>query len=67
MLYCLTELAYHKDIQEKLRDEINEVVKKYDGKITYEALSEMHYLDQVINGLFHSLILENLSSIEFHF
>lgn len=50
MTYALYELAYRPEIQEKLRKEIAEVEKKHSGEITYEALNEMTYLDQVMNG-----------------
>ena len=51
MTMALYELAYRNDIQEKLRIEIEEVVSRHDGKISYDAISEMTYLDQVINGM----------------
>jgi cytochrome P450 family 6 len=51
MTMALYELAYRHDIQEKLRIEIEEVVSRHDGKISYDAISEMTYLDQVINGM----------------
>ncbi|XP_065355921.1 cytochrome P450 6a2-like [Calliphora vicina] len=48
MSYVLYELARHPEIQEKVRLEILEVLKKYDNELTYEAMMEMTYLDQVI-------------------
>lgn len=50
MTFCLYELALNQNIQEKLRKEINEVLEKFDGKITYDALTQMSYMDNVING-----------------
>lgn len=50
MTFALYELAYRNEIQEKLRKEIVEVDKRHNGEITYEAISEMTYLDQVVNG-----------------
>jgi cytochrome P450 family 6 len=50
MTFCLYELSLHQDIQERLRDEIDVVLKKHDGKITYEAIQEMEYLDKVLSG-----------------
>ncbi|XP_011706704.1 PREDICTED: probable cytochrome P450 6a13, partial [Wasmannia auropunctata] len=42
-------LATHPKVQEKLREEVMSVLNKHDGVITYEALKEMTYMDQVIN------------------
>jgi hypothetical protein len=44
------ELSLHQDIQERVREEIDVVLKKHDGKITYEAIQEMEYLDKVVAG-----------------
>ncbi|CAD7087092.1 unnamed protein product [Hermetia illucens] len=49
MLFALYELAVNPDIQEKLRAEINAVYAKHEGRLTYETMKEMVYLDQVIN------------------
>lgn len=50
MTLALYELAYRNDIQDKLRKEIVEIAKKHNGEITYDAINEMSYLDNVING-----------------
>lgn len=47
--YVGYQLADHPEVQEKLREEVMTVLAKYDGTITYEALREMTYMDQVIN------------------
>ncbi|GJQ81669.1 Cyp6a9 [Trypoxylus dichotomus] len=49
MTFCLHELAFNQDVQDKLREEIREAHIKNDGKLTYDAVMEMRYLDQVIN------------------
>ncbi|KAK5641166.1 hypothetical protein RI129_009713 [Pyrocoelia pectoralis] len=49
MTFCLYELATNLDVQQKVRDEINHVLKKYGGKITYEAIMDMKYMTQVID------------------
>ncbi|XP_063930103.1 probable cytochrome P450 6a23 [Zophobas morio] len=49
MTFALYELAKHQDVQDKLRDEINSVLAKHNGEITYEAIQDMKYMDQVIN------------------
>ena len=50
MTFALYELAKHQDVQEKLRNEIRSVLAKHDGKITYDAIQEMKYMNQVIDG-----------------
>lgn len=50
MSFCLNELALHHSIQQRVRDEVETVLKKYDGKMTYEAVMELRYTDQVLNG-----------------
>ncbi|KMY88335.1 LOW QUALITY PROTEIN: uncharacterized protein Dsimw501_GD22640 [Drosophila simulans] len=47
MSYALFELAKNQDVQQKLRMEINDSLAKH-GKLTYEAMMEMPYLDQTI-------------------
>ncbi|KAG5667308.1 hypothetical protein PVAND_015294 [Polypedilum vanderplanki] len=49
MTFCAYELALNQNIQEKIRLEISQVLLKYNGKVTYEAIMEMKYLDMVFN------------------
>lgn len=51
--YCLYELALDKNkhIQDEARREIRSTLDKYDGNLTYDAIHEMTYIDQIINGL----------------
>ncbi|XP_076260585.1 cytochrome P450 6a2-like [Rhynchophorus ferrugineus] len=46
--YSLFEMAKNSAIQKRVRDEILTTLKKYDGKLTYDGLMELKYLDQVI-------------------
>nr|AFI45033.1 cytochrome P450 CYP6DE3 [Dendroctonus ponderosae] len=46
--FTLFALSQHQDIQEKVRNEINEVLERHDGKLCYDAVMEMEYLDKVI-------------------
>lgn len=48
--FCLFELAQNLEMQEKLRLEIRKVVKENDGKITYDGLKSMTYLDCIVKG-----------------
>ncbi|KAK9884812.1 hypothetical protein WA026_009039 [Henosepilachna vigintioctopunctata] len=49
MSFCLYEVSKNKSIQDRIREEIRRVLQGHDGKLTYEALMEMSYLDQVVN------------------
>ncbi|XP_004521370.1 probable cytochrome P450 6a13 [Ceratitis capitata] len=48
MSYGLFEMAKNPHVQEKVRAEILSVLEKHNGELTYEAMMEMTYLDQVI-------------------
>lgn len=50
MCFMAYELAVNQDVQQKLREEIEDVNQKYNGKITYDILTEMKYLDMVVSG-----------------
>ncbi|XP_011501474.1 PREDICTED: probable cytochrome P450 6a13 [Ceratosolen solmsi marchali] len=46
--FCLYELALNPEIQQKVRCDIINTLKKSDGKLTYDAIQDMKYLDLVI-------------------
>jgi cytochrome P450 family 6 len=48
--FSLYELALHPDIQQILRAEILQVLSRHDGKLTYDGIQEMSYLDRVVSG-----------------
>jgi len=50
MTFCLYELALNPDIQQRVRNEIDTVLERHDGNITYESVFEMEYLDKVVSG-----------------
>ena len=47
--FILYELAINPDIQERLRVEIKTEIEKNNGKLTYDLLFDLKYLDQVMN------------------
>ncbi|XP_049832801.1 probable cytochrome P450 6a14 [Schistocerca gregaria] len=48
--FCLYELARHPDIQKKVQEEIDDVLKKTNGDVTYEVImTQMPYLEKVVN------------------
>jgi cytochrome P450 family 6 len=53
MTFCLYELSLHQDVQDRLRQEIDVVLQKHEGKLTYEGIQEMEYLDKVVSGKTH--------------
>lgn len=50
MTRILLQLAKNPEVQSKLRAEIREAAKGNGGEISFDALMEMPYLDQVVNG-----------------
>ena len=49
MSNALYELALNQHTQDKLREEIRGVYEK-DGKLTYDNIKNMKYLDKVVKG-----------------
>lgn len=50
MTFAVYELARNPDKLKLLQSELDSVIAKHGGQITYEGIQEMEYLDQVING-----------------
>lgn len=49
LCFVAHELAANPKVQARLRDEIEEVARKYKEKPTYEAVRDMPYMDAVLN------------------
>lgn len=50
MTFAFYELAKNPDVQRKLQKEIDTVLARHDGELSYDAVQEMEYLDCVVNG-----------------
>nr|WCC58079.1 cytochrome P450 [Pharsalia antennata] len=49
LTFALYELATHQDIQDKVREEVEEVLAKHQGQLTYDSLTDLKYMKQVID------------------
>ncbi|XP_066993022.2 probable cytochrome P450 6a13 [Anabrus simplex] len=47
--FALYELALNPDIQARLREEVDTILQQHGGKLTYETLQDMPYLDKVVS------------------
>lgn len=57
--FVLYELSKNQKIQDTLREEIQNVLKKNDDHLTYDALSDMSYMNQVVDGKFFGIQKKN--------
>lgn len=51
MCFFVHEVGANPDVQRKLREEIDDVLRQTNGKPTYEAINKMKYLDAVFNEI----------------
>lgn len=56
MMFCLYELSLQEDIQRRARENVITAVSRHGG-LNYDALMDMGYLDQCVNGKFSSELL----------
>lgn len=50
MIFCLHLLAHHQQIQHEARESIKRILEKHDGNWCYDAVMEMSFLEQIIEG-----------------
>ncbi len=48
--FAMYALALNQDIQDKLREEVNKIVRK-DGSLDYDDVGQLVYMDMVMNGI----------------
>nr|CAI5855769.1 unnamed protein product [Callosobruchus analis] len=46
--FACYELSQHQEIQQKVREEIEATLERHGGKLTYEGVMEMTYMDKVV-------------------
>lgn len=50
LTFTFYELAQNLEVQRKVQEEIDTILSKHDGKLTYDVLQEMVYLDMIVSG-----------------
>lgn len=50
MIYTLFELSHNQALQDKARENVDKVLAKHNDQFTYEALCEMDYIENCVNG-----------------
>lgn len=50
MTFALYELAKNQELQSKVREEIETVLKRHDGQVSYDSIMDLKYMGQVIEG-----------------
>lgn len=50
LTFTLYQVAKHPEVQAKARDIIETVFEKYNGQLTYEMMSDLPYIDQIVEG-----------------
>lgn len=49
-MFALFEMCMNHSIQDRARKELMEVLQNHDGKLTYDAINDLQYLDMVVQG-----------------
>lgn len=55
--HALYEMALDESIQDKVREEIREVMSRNHGKLSYESIEDMKYLHKVFSGTYVRLLV----------
>lgn len=50
LTFSLFEIARNPDIQRKIHEEIDRVLAEHDGKLTYDSINDLKYLECCIDG-----------------
>lgn len=53
MSFAAVELGINPDVQRTLQEEIDDTWNRCGGSLTYEIITKMKYMDQVISGKYN--------------
>jgi cytochrome P450 family 6 len=56
LTFTFYELAQNLEVQRRAQEEIDTILSKHDGNLTYDVLQEMIYLDMIVSGYYISKI-----------
>lgn len=59
MIFCLHLLAHHQTIQDEARESIRNILVKYNGNWCYDAVMEMSFMEQIIEGDYLTMAPDN--------
>lgn len=48
LTFCIYELSQNQEIQEEARQEVIKVLSKHQNKLTYEAVSDLEFIDTIV-------------------
>lgn len=65
MAYCLYELAKNTKLLHKVQREIDTVLSRHNGELTYESINELKYLECCVDGLFEIYFILSHSVLNF--
>lgn len=63
LCFLANELAINRDIQKKLQLEIDELYETKNGKLEYNDLQNMKYMDMVVSGELHLTVKCNIRKL----
>jgi cytochrome P450 family 6 len=49
MTYAMFEFSINEEIQQKARQSVYDALEKHGNQLTYDAVNDMHYLEQCVN------------------
>jgi cytochrome P450 len=54
--FSLYALATNPDVQDRVREEVESVLRRHGGELTFDDIQEMTYLDMFLAGILHAFV-----------